>query len=587
MATRRMHAVLTSREFPHNFAELGSTVVVSTPFEQNRTQPNGFSGEGAEQSQNVCQAYFMQNVLPTLRGYSSVSFKQMLQPIAGETEIAQLHVLRGAGQNVAMHAAVGNKQYVYDPTVGGWLQFPLTTIAVSQVYVAYVKERTFVFFPDLGEVYEYNFSSQEMELVAFPALNLVNMRGICSAGAYLIFWDSNKVYWSSVLDPTDFTPSLATGAGSTGVLAVRGELVTCASLADGFVIYTASNAVSARQTGNLQFPFIFKEIAGSAGLASRYHIADNSNTGLHLVWTASGFQQVSADRAEYAFAEFSDGIIRGILSELDPYYLRPTLNRYSGLDVRVSFASNRWIAISLRTTVDAAADVPFRFAYVYDTQLGRWGRIDVDHRQIMEFSAPEFYQYYSYQELANTYPTYADLAGIPYSEFFTRLRIAAPQPGENFGVVTTDGALYRCALAETEEFEPTNELLNVPMPRIYLGKFKMYRTQGAKLQTLRLAGAFDVTVRAHGHGYDGNFVVSGGELTQHPRQPGTFSGRLNADSFTVELAGTFHLTDMVLEATDAGMRNQRFRAENEDVAAVFAGEDQVYVAANQVIVEVV
>jgi hypothetical protein len=568
MASRRFHAALTSREFPHNFAELGSTLVIGSQFEQNQNQPGQFVGEGAEQSAGVCQAYFMQNVMPIQRGYSSVSFRQMLAGIAGESAIANMTTIRGSGQNVAMHAAVGSNQYVYDPRIGGWLQFPLGTLAIQEHYVAFVKERTFIYFPDYAKVFEYDFDTQDMVEVVIGGLDMTNIKGICAAGAYLVAWSENQVFWSSIFDPTDFVPSLATGAGATSVLAVKGEIVFAASLGDGFVIYTATNAVSARQTGNVQFPFQFREVIGSAGCASRLHVAENANIGAHIVWTASGFQQLNAEQAQYVFADLSDGIIRGVLSELDPTFLRPILQRYQNLDVRLNFASNRWLGVSLRTSSEAALGLPYRIAYVLDTMLERWGRLDVEHRQLLEFSAPEFLAFVSYQQLADEYPSYGDMIGVPYSQFSRRLRIAAPQPNENFGVALTNGAVFRVALSESNQIAPSDEGINFEPPRLYLGKFKVFRTQGAKLQHIRTGGYMNAQVRAHGHGHDGNVIATSGELITHPRQTGTYFGRLNADSFSVEIIGTFALTDLVVECTDAGMRNQRFRDPNSDIAVV-------------------
>lgn len=582
--TRRFHVNLTNREFPHSFVELGSTVVISNMLEANRPQVGGFNGTGAEQSAGICQAYFMQNVLPTTRGYSSVSFQQKLPPIAGINEIPELQILRGSGQNVAMHAALGGAQYVFDPRVGSWQVFPLGTVTVVQPFYALVKERTFIFYPELGLVYEYDFDAQDMVLVAISGLDLLEMQGICAAGPYLIFWDASRVYWSAVLDPTDFVPSLATGAGSTAVLDISSKIVMCAGLSGGLIIYTATNAVAGRLTNNVQFPFLFREIRGSAGIADRHHLAANTTTQTHITWTASGFQQLSFEGAEYAFPELSDGIIRGILSELDPLYLRPILTRHSNLDVRVNFASNRWLCISLRTAVDAADGVPYRLAYVLDLVLGRWGRLDVPHRQVMEYAAPEFYLAYTYQMLADNYPTYGDLLGVPYSEFLVRERIAAPQPNENFGIVLSSGAVYRVALAEANEFAVDDTGLVAAEPRIFLGKFKVFRSQGAKFQNFRMAGAFAVDSRAHGHDQSGAFVRTTPPLTEHPRQPGTFYGRLAANAFSLELIGQFHLTDLVVEATEAGMRNQRFDSDS-DVVGVYVGDSPVYVVLSPVVVE--
>lgn len=82
MAQSTFHVNLLTAQFPHNFSELGSTIVAyQSQLEQNKIQSTGLTGEGDEQSWGVCQAYFMQNVLPTTRGFSSIAYTQVLPPI--------------------------------------------------------------------------------------------------------------------------------------------------------------------------------------------------------------------------------------------------------------------------------------------------------------------------------------------------------------------------------------------------------------------------------------------------------------------------------------------------------------------------
>ena len=85
-------------------------------------------------------------------------------------------------------------------------------------------------------------------------LTMAGQMGIFRANGRLGFWDSaNSVSWSSVLDHTDFTPSLETLAGNRIFNAVIGRIVVIRAKSDGFVIYCTRRIVGVRYitTGTL------------------------------------------------------------------------------------------------------------------------------------------------------------------------------------------------------------------------------------------------------------------------------------------------------------------------------------------------
>jgi hypothetical protein len=70
----------------------------------------------------------------------------------------------------------------------------------------------------------------------------------------LLAWNETTLYWSSTTDPTDFTPSLATGAGSGGVQNIKGAITIAAPISTGLIVYSNQNAVAAVYSGNARFP---------------------------------------------------------------------------------------------------------------------------------------------------------------------------------------------------------------------------------------------------------------------------------------------------------------------------------------------
>ncbi|MFK5173422.1 hypothetical protein ACI3QN_12985, partial [Propionibacterium freudenreichii] len=82
-----------------------------------------------------------------------------------------------------------------------------------------------------------------------------NILGITAYQGYLIAYDTSTIYWSSTLDidyttnTVDFTPSLATGAGSLTLEGARGPITLAIPATFGIAVYTTSNIVSAVYSG--------------------------------------------------------------------------------------------------------------------------------------------------------------------------------------------------------------------------------------------------------------------------------------------------------------------------------------------------
>lgn len=555
MTTRRFHANLTSSAFPFLFSELSSTVVQATPYEQNRQVSGGFSGNDAEQSLGICQAYFMQNVLPISRGYASVAFVEALPEIVGVEDVIYHACIRGAGNESTWIASTTTTLYVWDTTTLAWLDETLPGTATRRPFVCQLKGRTFVIYTDLDTVYEYDFGTQTFAAVTLNGITVSDMLGFIAADAYLVAWDSNTIYWCSNTDPLEWDPVLDVTAGSTGVLGLRGEVTTAVPLGSGFVLYSAANAVAAAATANTLVPFQLSEIAGSAGIASELHVTRNTNRDAHLIWTAGGFQEVNLRKAEYVFPELSDAIIRGRVTLLSAGL--PTLHTSGRLNVRLAYAGNRWLCITVERSTEEGSEASI--CHVYDTALARWGSLYAPHMHVVEYVTPVSEDRYTYGELDLAYATYGDLVGVPYSTFRTDRGTSAASHAKSIGFTRADGRIFTCALYTADGYTASEVGAEAATPSLWLGRFKMFRTQGAKLQNLRAIGTTAATsVLCHGHRQDGTIVSTKTDMAQSANQPGAYYGRVNADSFSIVLHGGFALTDLVIEATEAGMRNQRF-----------------------------
>lgn len=573
MAARTFKVSLINSNFPFNFNELGSTIIYGTPFEQNRGIPSGFSGVTTPDNFGVCQAYYLKNCLPTARGYSSINFERMITP-SPEPLIAasEIFILRGSETNLALLVLSDYTLNIFDPSLGAWISFPSPITSDSRVSVAYVKNTTYVCIEELG-VLAYDFSLRELVEVDIKGISTVDILGIVSGGDRLVAYSSSEVAWSSVLDSTDFVPSLDTGAGSTSVIAIQGEIVTAESMAEDIIFYTATNAVYAAKTSNIAFPYQFSEIKGSEGILSRFHVTQGSNREFHIVWTASGFQEVSRQGAEYTWPELSQGIIRGQETKEKGEYLE-IVTHNEALDVRLSFVSNRWLAVSTRTRQQELSGSAFSRAYIYDALLGRWGSLDVPHYSLVQFTAPDFFMPVTYDEMAESFPLYRELNGHQYREWQIPTRSTAPSAGTNFGILTSDGSIIRAGLYES--MQTVGRPLGIPNQdsRIILGKFKIFRDMGSHLQWFKAQGVEEASKEVHAHDYTGNYIDTYKVTHENPRHKGQYFQRMNADSFSLDFKGNFHLVDLVIQANNGGSRNQRY-GDNIDCSCIVLDYDEI------------
>lgn len=558
-----LHADLLSAKFPYNYSELSSTVVINRGLESHRNAPSGFHGAEAVQSEGIPQAYFMQNVMPSSRGFTSVAYTQMLASFPGAEVVLEAFEIRGAPAGLALYAITETKQFIFDANVGAWAELTTPTYDPGGTTIAHVKGITYIFILGSG-LYTYDFINKVLKLETAIGLDVGEIKGIFSAGAVLGAWTADlRILWSSIFDPLDFDPlkGLSTGAGSTSVLAISSEIVSVLALGQDFIVYTATNAVSGRQTGNVQFPFTFAEVVGSCGIAHAYHVAHNSNAGLHIAYSASGFQQIGVQQAEFIWPELSEGIHRGIRVTLDSLLLQPKFEYTLGVDVRLQFCSNRYLAVSLRDRNISTVNTAYTEAHIFDSQLNRWGRIVAPHACVIEHTLQVVEGVYTYDQLEADYINYSALDTIPVPPLSYRQLDSAPipvtaVPGANFGLVGTHGSVHVMAPSQTAEFRGDNVGIDSAMPRIFLGKYKVVREAGVVLQGIRVNKLIAAGIVAHGHGYDGSYVRKVENFVQNLTQPGEWSRTISADAITLEFFGSFAITDLVLSLESAGTWNQ-------------------------------
>jgi len=347
----KYHCNLTSKNFPFSCDELSSTVFINQGREQNRQLLQGFDGRDVVDSFGICQTWFMSNVMPITRGFSSVYYKRVIGDISSEevediTNVPkdQVIVLRENYDSSAILVPAFGHAFVYDPQQLGWKTFTLSGFTEGMVTSTYLKGKTYVCFAGVDLV-SYNFDTKTLDSVPLTGAVGSTMLGVASSLNYLLLWNSNYLFWSSDTDPTDFLPSLVTGSGSSKLLAQKGSITCILPISDGFIVYTTMQAIAATYSGNANDPWIFREIAGSGGVASAEHVAYGTAEDNHIAWTSSGFQVISMREASPIWPELSDSIAREIFTGFSNqrtynYNGMPIHENYGGLQTNETTAEH-------------------------------------------------------------------------------------------------------------------------------------------------------------------------------------------------------------------------------------------------------
>lgn len=549
MAQFAVSADLISSGYPFNFEETANSIIIQSQYEIQQAAYRTNRGEDSAEVEVLPHAYFMQNVLPHKRGYTSIHFQNVLAPhnFSG-VRIDAIYTLRDPIGNTALFSPAYGANLIYSPDFGGWQQYPDSP--VEQVTVATLKGRSFVCYSKTV-IKEYNFSTGVLDTVDLLGLDDVEIKGITAANNYLVAWTDDTIYWSSATNPLDFVPSLLTGAGSSGVLAAHAQIVITVPIADGFIAYTPLNAVGATYSGNAGQPWIFREIAGSAGCGRSEHISYESNQEAHVVWTSSGFQLVSFRGAQMLWPELSDSIARGIFTKVseDDY---PVLDLGGRINVKVSSVGARYTLVSAKKD----DSLPFALSYCYDWALGRWGKIDIPHADVLDFRAPEFVQVQRWEDFTETdaWQSFLD-SGIAWQQFGITGDEKATQFGLNFGFIRETGTVYT-AHGSLDKDVTVDENSGAASPRLVLGVYKRARQEDLLLQEITVQSAVPSPLYCYVHDDSCNFVSKSLIADeQYSQLESKYLARLYGSGFSFELVERFSISSLDFIFSSGGKRN--------------------------------
>lgn len=326
------------------------------------------------------QLIFAENVMPIPRGLTSISYAVKVSGIPGVTTFYKAGLYRTSTNAVGYWALTTNGKLYTSPvtgvvwtdrTVGAWP-------ATIDITVAKINGNTYFYVSFYG-CYKFN-DDGTITAVVLTGLTASSIKGIAAATGRLFAYTSTFLHYCSEVSLFDFTPSLATGAGSTQIQYVRGDILFAEGTSFGLFIYSKENVVSCQETGNTVAPYLFTEVENSAGLANGELIA--SAPGLDSVYAfgSGGLQLVSVKAAVPIFPEISDFMA---LRSIESYnYTTHRIEKSSflaRLKVKISYVCSRYLVISYGVSA-------LTFLLVYDSALRRWGKLRKDHVDVFTVS---------------------------------------------------------------------------------------------------------------------------------------------------------------------------------------------------------
>ena len=374
---------LKTASFPFLSELFGRSIIVKG---QDQNYVGGLaSKESLDSSVGVPQLYYCHNVVPIDNGYKSVAYIEYTTAAYPSTAgFSQSNVIRDGAGNSAQLAidAVGNV-YVLEKGTTVWTLPAGSPVAASvvgkRITVSLVSGTTYIFFENVG-CYTYNWGTSTFSSVTLTGLTIANIIGIVGNVGYLLAYSTDAIAWSSTTDPTDFIPSLITGAGGGNVEGARGKIVTVEEVYGGIIAFCEENAVAGVYSGNARYPYNFTAITGAGGLTNPFHTAQDTGSGAVYAYTTSGLQIINLKQAQPVFPEATDFLSGGLLEDYNELDNELVLEDASGQELikRLTLIADRYLIISYGIT-------QLTHALYYDIGYKQFGRLRINHTDCFEF----------------------------------------------------------------------------------------------------------------------------------------------------------------------------------------------------------
>ena len=404
MAHISYRANLSAAIFPLTYNNVGGTVIVP---QSDNNYDRRVDPAGEQKTAGIPQAIFLENVLPTEYGYQSVGYQDLPAITLGTGETIDFAYLANNGFVAARTTAPTPQWYLNSEANEFASAWQLSTTGATSLWNDTYWDTAFAFgayyamFPStglanvteggnpLGPWQHVVLSTPTSGFDFGPPGPAYGSDLIIASHNYLIGINrfSGKVQWSSTTSPTDFTPSLVSGAGSIVPNDFKSEIVAVRMTAAGFIMYCKKNAISATYTGNARYPWKFREVPDSHGYLAKTDITVSKGAGVHYaIDSQKTLRAITPENAQPIGPEVSTWLRGATRLEYWDSVNNQVLGASIGgakLNTWIRYVLNRYIFLSYKSS-GSPSTAEFSYILVYDTLLQRYGRLKVEHTYIFE-----------------------------------------------------------------------------------------------------------------------------------------------------------------------------------------------------------
>lgn len=490
MTGQTLRVNLAASNFPLLSSENGRSAIFTS---QGETATSGTTGISAKYQQSTPQPIYLSNILPTTKGITSVKIlpDEFPMPLDKDLPInTNLYIIKDAEDRRVYYLAHPRYNYVFDPTEETWVEHYIeASDGTETVTIAYLKGHTYIFIENVG-CFEYSILSKTFTEVDLIGLESPALKGITVGGGLLVAYDADTIYWSSASNPLDFMPSQITGAGSTKILAIKATITLCASISDGFIIYTANNAVQAISTTDLIIPFIYKEIENFTGITDIAATSYGSSSENQYCWSPAGLVRIDGNAATIIHPEVTEFLSSKMMEVFNTTSNIFDVNLFDRpVNLKIRIVGNRFFTVSYGDP----DGLYYTQALIYNIPLQRWGKLEANHIDIFDYAVVTPYS----ADRFNQYPIPANdpLMEGRTADSFSSVSLQYTDPAKEIGLVSNNGMLMTAVpdsigtidhFIDTlgEEETPANSPEQQSL--VILGDYALTRTQFSQMQSVEI-----------------------------------------------------------------------------------------------------
>lgn len=391
MAQQTHKLLINAAKFPFSYFKAARSAIQNQDI--GPRLPGFFAGAQENFDFGQPQLLYCENVMPVDRGVTSPFMQNQAAAPAGApvTSFEKVLIIPRENGFVRVVAPVAGNAYNYDFGTGKFVALaPVGTVS-AQVTSAEVNGRFFIMASGAVPLeWDDTLGQFVAASIIYPTgMTAVDFLGIGSASNYLILFTTQGIHWSSPLNILDFD-DIDQGAGNQTPSDISGTIVSVLPIAGGSIIYTRTTAVSMRFTNNAAAPFVFKGISGALGCSLESNCTtSNKNSQYHYTVSPNySIQRFTLTGCETIAPDFSSWIARWP----QPEYWDDTTNKVALqagdplVDVKPALIDDRYLVLSVgKNTVPVGTD-RYPYAFVYDSVLDRWGKINIPHVSV--FASP-------------------------------------------------------------------------------------------------------------------------------------------------------------------------------------------------------